>query len=91
MRRGSALLLCCGMIALGAVACSDQNKGDPNATGNQPICVEARGRVSAICKGATLPSFDSTCAEKDHCRAGCIYDNPCDGGAQTKCMTERGC
>lgn len=88
-----ALLMMVTSLGLAAVGCAAEPEPDPtqDVSGNQPICVEAQARVSALCKGAQAPSFESTCSGRDHCRAGCVYDHPCDASAQTKCAADRGC
>ncbi|MBS2019596.1 MAG: hypothetical protein JST00_42435 [Deltaproteobacteria bacterium] len=80
-------------LALGLVACAAEPEPEPTqeVSGNQPICVEAIARVSALCKGVKPPSFETACAGKDHCRAGCIYDHPCDAAAQSACIDAKGC
>lgn len=86
---GLVLVAC----ALTTAACSsEENEGaDPetDVSGNQPICEEARARVSAQCRGKAVPTFESACASHDKCRAGCIYDNPCDASAQASCFDAR--
>lgn len=80
-------------VCLGIGGCAEPDDDeDPrtDVSGNQPICMEARARVAAQCKGAVLPSFADACDGRDRCRAGCIYDHPCDGTAQEKCVAD-GC
>lgn len=77
-------------IVAGCAADPVEAEGPQTETsGNQPICLEARARVSAQCKGAPLPSFDDACADEDRCRAGCIYDHPCKASEQEKCFAEK--
>jgi len=85
-----ASLVLVAAVCLGG--CGDaEADADPttDVSGNQPICMEARARVSAQCKGASLPSFADACEGRDQCRAGCVYDHPCDGKAQEKCFADR--
>lgn len=95
MRRGSFSLSTLTSLALAftIVGCAAEPEPDPtqDVSGNQPICVEAVARVTALCKGAQAPSFESTCSGKEHCRAGCVYDHPCDASAQSACVAKKGC
>jgi hypothetical protein len=79
-------------LFLAVTGCGDENEdADPQTevSGNQPICEEARARVSAQCRGKAVPTFESACASHDKCRAGCVYDNPCDASAQSACFDAR--
>lgn len=81
------------LASLASMGCAAEEEPEPtqDVSGNQPICVEAIARVTAVCKGAAPPSFESACSGKDHCRAGCIYDHPCDASAQASCVQSKGC
>lgn len=79
-----------GLASMGCAA-EEEPEATQDVSGNQPICVEAIARVTAVCKGATPPSFESACSGRDQCRAGCIYDHPCDASAQASCVQAKGC
>lgn len=84
---GAALLL-----LLAGTGCGEEEASDDPSTdvsGNQPICAEAKARVSAQCKGVAAPSFEAACEARDQCRAGCVYDHPCHAAAQDACIAER--
>jgi hypothetical protein len=88
MRLLSSMFL--AVLLAGCAADPQEDDGTSTDTsGNQPICLEARARVAAQCKGAPLPSFEKACVAQDRCRAGCVYDHPCSTSDQDECVAEK--